>query len=243
MAADSVAFAPVVTEAIFRDAASAGAPVNVPLVMVRLVAELPSHPSAAEMAERLRRRIDALQKERRASFAWSPSVHTGTDLVSPGTVELFFREETMRVWGKASLEKRAGASALLLDANAALLLQGTLNLFVHVLDPLVHPAGQDSATPNRDVAALVEWAREGIAQGKERLVLFEAPLADRYGRHAVLRAAWEVKAAHCAWEWEVDGTAPAAYLDVRQSSWVSGFITLVRVAYPGEWAWRADGAQ
>jgi hypothetical protein len=238
-----MAFAPVVTDAIFQDAASEGAPVNILLVMVRLVAELPSYPSAVEMAERLRRRIEALQKERRASFAWSPSVHTGMDLVSPGTVELFFREETMRVWGKASLEKRAGTSALLLDPNAALLLQGTLNLFVHVLDPLVHPASQDGADPNRDVAALVEWVRGEIAQGTERLVLFEAPLADRYGRQALLRAAWDVKAAHCAWEWEVDGTTPAAYLDARQSSWVSGFITLVRMAYPGEWVWRADGAQ
>jgi len=73
-------FAPVVTEAIFKDSPPGGPPVNVPLVLARHVAELPpSQTLAMEMAAKLRERIKALRQERRASFAWVPSHHTGAD--------------------------------------------------------------------------------------------------------------------------------------------------------------------
>jgi len=245
-------FAPVVTEVIFKDSPPDGPPVNVPLVLARHVAELPpSQALAMEMAARLRERIEALRRERRASFAWVPSRHTRADFVSPGAVRLFFREGTMQVWAKGDPSGRETQS-LLLDANAVLLFQGTLNLFLHFLNPLVgHKARQapyldrdDVLVPeilNRDIALVVTWVKEELASEAERVELFAAPLADRYGRETVLRAVWDVEPAHVSWQWEFDEMPYAAYLDVEQATWVSGFITLVRLAYPQEWAWVPDG--
>jgi hypothetical protein len=250
---DRFDFSPVVTDAIFRDLIPGQVPVNVPLVLVRHVAELPAGAVATEMAEGLRQRVEALRRERRASFAWAPVVHAGASFTCPGTVELFFREETMQVWAKATPDAKAPqARALILDPNGALLLQGTLNLFVACLNPLAGPAGgRDSGEPgraggaseplNRDMGAIVEWAREELAGGAERLDLFGVPLSDRYGRETVLRAAWDVGPAHVSWQWEFDGQPQAAYFTPEQAAWVSGFITLVRLAYPDEWGWRPLG--
>lgn len=252
-------FAPAVTDAIFTDSPLDGPPVNVPLVLARHIAELPpSQALAMEMAARLRERIEGLRRERRASFAWAPSRHTGAGFVSPGAVRLFFREGTMQVWAKGDPSGR-GTQSLLLDANSVLLLQGTLNLFLHFLNPLMaHKLRQapyldrdDVLVPeiiNRDIALVVTWVKEKLASGAERadnrhplIELFAAPLADRYGRGAVLRAVWDVEPAHVSWQWEFDEVPYAAYLDVEQATWVSGFITLVRLAYPQEWAWVPDG--
>lgn len=245
-------FAPVVTDAIFEDSPSDGPPVNVPLVLARHVAELPpSQALALEMAARLRERIEGLRRERRASFAWVPSRHAGAGFVSPGAVRLFFREGTMQVWAKGDPSGRETQS-LLLDTNAALLFQGTLNLFLHFLNPLVgHKARQapyldrdDVLVPeiiNRDIALVVTWVKEKLASEAERVELFAAPLADRYGRETVLRAVWDVEPAHVSWQWEFDEVPYAAYLDVEQATWVSGFITLVRLAYPQEWTWVPGG--
>jgi hypothetical protein len=245
-------FAPVVTDAVFGVSPSDGPPVNVPLVLARHVAELPpSQAQALEMAAKLRQRIEGLRQERRASFAWVPSRHAGAGLVSPGAVRLFFREGTMQVWAKGD-PKGKEAQSLLLDANAVLLFQGTLNFFLHFLNPLMaHEARQapyldrdDVLVPeiiNRDIALVVTWVEERLAGDAERIDLFASPLADRYGRETVLRAVWDVETAHVSWQWEFDEVLCAAYLDVEQATWVSGFITLVRLAYPQEWAWVPDG--
>jgi len=244
-------FAPVVTDVIFKDSPPDGPPVNVPLVLTRHVAELPpSQALAMEMAAKLRERIEALRRERRASFAWVPSRHIGAGFVSPGAVRLFFREGTMQVWAKGDPSGRETQS-LLLDANSVLLLQGTLNLFLHFLNPLMaHKVGQapyldrdDVLVPeiiNRDIALIVTWVKEKLASEAGRIELFAAPLADRYGRETVLRAVWDVEPAHVSWQWEFDEVPYAAYLDVEQATWVSGFITLVRLAYPQEWTWMSD---
>lgn len=241
-------FAPVVTDAVFGAIPSDGPPVNVPLVLARHVAELPpSQTLALEMAAKLRQRIEALRRERRASFAWVPSRHAGAGFVSPGAVRLFFREGTMQVWTKGDLGGRETQS-LLLDTNAVLLFQGTLNLFLHFLNPLMgHKARQapyldcdDILVPeiiNRDIALVVTWVEEKLASDAECIELFAIPLADRYGRETVLRAVWDVETVHVSWQWEFDEVAYAAYLDVEQATWVSGFITLVRLAYPQEWTW------
>jgi len=245
-------FAPVVTDAVFRDSPSGGQPVNVPLVLTRHVAELPpSQALALEMAAKLRERIEALRRERRASFAWVPSSHTGAGFVSPGAMRLFFREGTMQVWAKGDPGGRETQS-LLLDANAVLLFQGTLNLFIHFLNPLVgykvrqapYLDRDDVLVPeiiNRDIALIVTWVKEKLASEAGRIELFAAPLADRYGRETVLRAVWDVEPAHVFWQWEFDEVPYAAYLDVEQATWVSGFITLVRLAYPQEWTWVPGG--
>jgi hypothetical protein len=257
-------FAPVVTDAVFGVSSSDGPPVNVPLVLARHVAELPpSQALALEMAAKLRRRIEGLRRERRASFAWLPTRHAGAGFVGPGAVQLFFREGTMQVWAKGDLSGRETQS-LLLDTNAALLFQGTLNLFLHFLNPLLgrkaRPAPylvrDDVLVPeiiNRDIALVVTWVEEKLASEVECIELFAIPLADRYGRETVLRAVWDVESAHVSWQWAFDempsdGTdrdgrrdPHAAYLDVEQATWVSGFITLVRLAYPQEWTWVPDG--
>ena len=244
-------FAPVVTDTVFKDSPPGGPPVNVPLVLARHIAELPpSQALALEMAAKLRERIKGLRRERRASFAWVPSQHTGADFVSPGAVRLFFREGTMQVWAKSDPKGRETQS-LLLDANSVLLLQGTLNLFIHFLNPLMaHKVGQapyldrdDVLVPeiiNRDIALVVTWVKGELASEAGRIELFAAPLADRYGRETVLRAVWDVEPAHVSWQWEFDEVPYAAYLDVEQATWVSGFITLVRLAYPQEWTWMSD---
>jgi len=244
-------FAPVVTDTVFRDSPSGGQPVNVPLVLTRHVAELPaSQALAMEMAAKLRERIEALRRERRASFAWAPSRHIGAGFVSPGAVRLFFREGTMQVGAKGDPSGRETQS-LLLDANAVLLFQGTLNLFLHFLNPLMaHKVRQapyldcdDVLVPeivNRDIALVVTWVKEELASEAERIELFAAPLADWYGRETVLRAVWDVEPAHVSWQWEFNEAPYATYLDVEQATWVSGFITLVRLAYPQEWAWVSD---
>ena len=245
-------FAPVVTDAVFGAIPSDGPPVNVPLVLARHVAELPpSQALAMEMAAKLRQRIEALRQERRASFAWVPSRHAGAGFVSPGAVRLFFREGTMQVWAKGD-PKGKETQSLLLDANAVLLFQGTLNLFLHFLNPLLdHKARQapyldrdDVLVPeiiNRDIALVVTWAEEKLVGGAERIEPFAAPLTDRYGRETVLRAVWDVESAHVSWQWEFDEVPYGAYLDVEQATWVSGFITLVRLAYPQEWNWVPGG--
>ncbi|MBN1180168.1 MAG: hypothetical protein JXD18_13235 [Anaerolineae bacterium] len=241
---DRFDFSPVVTDAIFRDSIPGQVSVNVPLVLVRHVAELPSVAAAVEMAAGLRQRVEALRRERRASFAWAPAVHSGSSFTCPGTVELFFREETMQVWAKAALDTKAPlARALILDPNGALLLQGTLNLFVACLNPLADSAGGQvgALRLNRDMGDIVEWAQEGLAGGATHLDLFGVPLSDRYGRETVLRAAWDVGPAHASWQWEFDGRPQAAYFTPEQAAWVSGFITLVRLAYPDEWVWQPLG--
>ena len=122
-------FAPVVTEAIFADSPPGGPPVSVLLVLARHVAELPpSQTLAMEMAAKLRERIEAPRRERRASFAWVPSRHIGADFVSPGAVRLFFREGTIQVWAKGD-PSGGETQSLLLDANGVLLFQGAPNLF------------------------------------------------------------------------------------------------------------------
>lgn len=245
-------FAPVVTDAVFKDSPPDGPSVNVPLVLARHVAELPpSQALALEMAGKLRERIEALRRERRASFAWVPSRHTGADFVGPGAVRLFFREGTMQVWAKGD-PKGKETQSLLLDGNGVLLFQGTLNLFIHFLNPLMaHKVRQapyldhdDALAPaiiNRDIALVVTWVKEKLASEAGRIELFAAPLADRYGQETVLRAVWDVEPAHISWQWEFDEVPHTAYLDVEQATWVSGFITLARMAYPQEWTWMPDG--
>lgn len=252
-------FAPAVTDAIYTDSPPDGPPVNVPLVLARHVAELPpSQALALEMAAKLRERIEALRRERRASFAWVPSRHAGAGFLGPGAVRLFFREGTMQVWTKGDPNGRETQS-LLLDGNGVLLFQGTLNFFLHFLNPLVgHKVRQapyldrdDILVPeiiNRDIALVVTWVKEELASEAERadnrhplIELFATPLTDRYGRETVLRAVWDVEPAHVSWQWEFDEVPYAAYLDVEQATWVSGFITLVRLAYPQEWTWVSDG--
>ncbi|MEA3375401.1 MAG: PqqD family protein [Chloroflexota bacterium] len=41
-------------------------------------------------------------------------------------------------------------------------------------------------------------------------------------------------------KWEFEDRPLAGYLDVRQATWVSGFITLIRLAYPDRWSWVSD---
>jgi hypothetical protein len=242
-------FVPVIDDAALAGFAPEGAPIHVPLVLARHVVELPPAQGMTwEMVEGLRRCVEAARRVRRASLVWAPGqVEAGT--ARAGAVELHFDEGTMLVWGQAG-PGRAEARSVLLDANAALLFQGTLNFFMHFLNPLV--AGRvrqaaylergDVLVPeivNRDLIAAVDWARGELEAGRDEIELFALPLADRYGRRTTLWAVWGVEQGCISWQWEFDGVLSGAYLDVERAAWVSGFMTLVRMAYPGDWAWMA----
>ncbi|MEA3377618.1 MAG: hypothetical protein U9R72_15640 [Chloroflexota bacterium] len=261
---------PVVTDAVFTDRLPSDAPVNVALMLVRHIAAPPrSRAPGMEMATKLKRRVEELREKRQASLVWSPVLSPsgsdrspwscgprtqGTDgvwtgRVPPGAVELLFEEGTIRVHTRASLDGE-GTRALLLDANGALLLQGTLNFFLHYLNPLVAERVEqapylddDVLVPeilNRYLVQTVEWARGKMEAGARRVELFAAPLADRYGRQTVLRAVWQPEPPHICWQWEFEERCLAGYLEVRQATWVSGFITLIRLAYPDQWSWVSD---
>ncbi len=241
--------APVIDEGLFQAVEPSDAPVNVPLVLVRHVAELPLRQAVLlETGNRMKRAIETLRERRRAVLLWSPGPRWRGP--APGSVEYFFEEATIQVYAKTAPTGRTGVRRILLDANGALLYQGTLNAFLHFLNPLV--ADRVKQAPyfdegvlrpeiiNKHLIQLTRWARTRIDDGVRQLCLFSAPISDRYGQQGLLHATWIVDPPHICWSWELDGRSLGGYLNVKQATWVNGFIALLRMTYPDDWAWCPD---
>jgi hypothetical protein len=241
--------APVIDEAIFEAVEPSDAPLNVPLVLVRHVAEPPLKQAVSlETANRLRRAIKALRERCRASLLWSPtSAWRGP---SPGSVEYFFEEEAIQVCAKSSYKGRTGLRTVLLDANGALLFQGTINAFLHFLNPIVAERARQAPyfdegvlrpeIINKHLIRLTRWARSKVDERERRFPLFRAPVLDRYGQQGHLEAAWIVDPPHISWTWNSEDRSIDTYLNVEQATWVNGFVTLLRLTYPDRWAWHPD---
>jgi len=223
-------FVPVISDTFL---ASFRGPVNVPLILVRAVAGLPEMDEhTAELVAELKDRVEKLRSTGRARFIWTPKVHTGGGILPAGAVQLFFKEQIVQVQAKADLEGKEG-QALLLDPNGALLLQGTLNLFIHLQE------GDPESVANRDLARVLCLMLDKKEAGARAVELFAGPVDDLYGQETHLRAEWHVTEEHVSWQWGEEGQSAMACFDVAQATWVSGFLTLVRLAWPEEWKWRS----
>jgi len=245
--------APVIDDDVFRAVQPSAAPVNVPLVLVRHVAEPPrSRGVTVELAARLKRRVAELRDRREAALSWTPG--EGWRGPAPGAVEYFFEEGSIQVYAKGSPEARAATTrTVLLDANGALLLQGTLNGFLHYLNPLAAERVEQAPYLDEEVLRpeminqyliqLVQWARGRLEDGASSVRLFAAPTRDLFGERGVLRATWVVDPPHISWGWSSEDRSVSLYLDVRQAAWVSGFITLLRMALPDEWRWTPSDSE
>jgi hypothetical protein len=241
--------APVIDEAIFQVVEPSDAPVNVPLVLVRHVAEPPLKQAVSlETANRLKDAIEALREGRRASLLWSPtSAWRGP---SPGSVEYYFEEEAIQVYAKSSYGGRTGLRTILLDANGALLFQGTVNAFLHFLNPIVAERARQAPyfnegvlrpeIINKHLIRLTRWARSKVDEGERRITLFRTTVLDRYGQQGHLEAAWIVDPPHISWSWTSEDRSVKSHLNVEQATWVNGFVTLLRLTYPDRWAWHPD---
>jgi hypothetical protein len=240
---------PVIDEAIFKAVEPSDAPVNVPLVLVRHVAEPPLKQAVSlETGDRLKGAIEALREGRRASFLWSPtSAWRGP---SPGSVEYYFEEEAIQVYAKSSYGGRTGLRTILLGVNGALLFQGTVNAFLHFLNPIVAERARQAPyfdegvlrpeIINKHLIRLTRWARSKVDEGERRIPLFCVPVRDRYGQQGHLEAAWLVEPPHISWTWRSDDRSAESYLNVEQATWVNGFVTLLRLTYPDRWVWHPD---
>lgn len=240
---------PVITDETLANPLPSDAPVNVPLVLARHVAELPLiRGLSLELSTKLRQSTEAVAQKGKSSLIWEPENTWIGASSKPGTLEFFFDERLVQVHTKTSPEEReTSTQSLFLDANALLLYQGMLNCFAHYLNPLVAERVEqapyfedDVLVPeiiNHHVAEVVRWAKGKVDEGAKRVELFAAPVADRYGRETILKANWVVLPPHAGWCWEFGECPLGAYLDVKQATWVNGFITLIRLAYPDEWAW------
>lgn len=240
--------APVIDDGLFRAAAASDAPVNVPLVLARHVAGLPvSQGPSLEAANRLREVVEKLRDRGRASVVWDPT--TRWPGPGAGAVKYFFREEEIQVYARAALDWSRATRSFLLDGNGAVLFQGTLNAFLHYLNPLMVEhvqqapyleAGTRPAIINQAVADLTRWARRQMDGGSRRVCLFAASCNDRYGQPGTLEAVWHVNPPHVGWGWTSEDRSVYGYLDVPMATWVSGLITLLRMTYPDRWRWRSD---
>ena len=240
--------APVVGDALFHAVCASTAPVNVPLVLARHVAGVPADQGPSLTASgHLREVVEELGKRGKAAVVWDPSARGRRN--GAGTVEYFFREEEIQVHTRASLDTGRATRRFLLDTNGAVLFQGTVNAFLHYLNPLmiehVEQApyldpGTRPAIINRPVAALTRWARAQMEGGSRQIRLFAASCRDRYGQPGILEALWHVNPAYISWGWRSDERAVRGYLSVQEATWVSGLMTLVRLTYPDEWTWQPD---
>ncbi len=240
--------APIIDDGLFQAVEGSDAPVNVPLVLARHVADLPeSQGHSLSAANRLRETVEELREEGRAAVMWAPTTRwRGPEA---GAVKYFFREEEIEVYAKASLDTSRATHSFLLDGNGAVLFQGTLNAFLHYLNPLMVEyvaqapyleSGTRPAIINRALNDLVRWARAQMDKGSRCICLFAASCADRYGQPGTLEAVWHLNPPHIAWGWKSRERVLYGYLDVQAATWVSGVITLLRLTYPDKWRWRSD---
>lgn len=238
--------APAIDDALFRAVHESDAPVNVPLVLARHVAGLPpSQGPSLAAANRLREVVAQLRERKQAAVVWDPTARWRGH--AAGTLKYFFQEEQILVYAKAALDTSRSTCSFLLDSQAAVLFQGTLNVFLHYLNPLmieqVEQApylepGTRPAVVNKALIALTGWAQGKLKGGSRRIRLFAASCSDRYGQAGILEGVWQVTPPYIAWGWKSQERTLHGYLNVEMATWVSGLITLLRMTYPEQWRWR-----
>jgi hypothetical protein len=78
------------------------------------------------------------------------------------------------------------------------------------------------------------------ADEEQTLTLFEVRVVDTFGRPTRLWARWYPNRDLASWEWQFEeGELPAGGIafTVEQAALLSGFLTLLRLAFPDDWSW------
>lgn len=221
--------------------------VVVPLMFVRHVADLPDPGAFADAVERLRADVSRhLQSgERQYAFATGQTLRGGV----LGMI-LYPALKKAEVIG-LSVDDNDRTSRMTLSPNGLHLLQGFLIFVVHSLAaplPTSHPYGEDrtlGAMENADVAAVQKFFLDRVNADdlNQSLRLFQARVVDAFGRPTILEAKWYPNLDKASWEWrfveETNGPiAGGIAFDMQHAALLSGFLTILRLAFPKEWSWQ-----
>lgn len=218
----------------------------VPLMLVRHVAEPPDAGSFPDAVERLHGDITRVLKagERQYPFV--------TDQTEGGVlgIILYPALEKADVLGLSPNDQKQ-TRRLVLSPTGLHLLHGFLVFIVHTLSatqPTTHPYQQDESRTHRppentDVARVREYLSmqvDGADEGQV-LTLFEMTVVDTYGRPSRIWARWYPNRDLASWEWRFEEGEPAEdgiAFTLEQAALLSGFLTLLRLAFPDDWSWK-----
>jgi hypothetical protein len=220
--------------------------VVVPLMLTRHVADPPDAGAFPDAIERLRSDVARHLETSERQYAFVTGQTERGDVLG---VILYLALKKAEVIG-LTCGDAARTTRVTLSPAGVHLLHGFLVFVVHALcasQPAAHPYGEErertQPPENTDVAAVQRHLLARVDAGDEAqaLTLFGARVVDTFGRPTSLQARWYPNRGLASWEWHVEEgeLARAGILfTLEQAALLSGFLTLLRLAFPDDWSWQ-----
>lgn len=235
-------FVPLIDRGIFEPEEDACIEeVIMPLMLARLVAAPPDAGAFLSAVERLHADIarHIRSGERRYPFTIGMTRNGALGIV------LYTALRKADLIGLSTSDPQQTA-CLTLSPSGLHLFHGFLVFVTHSLHGAKDMSGSEVQGPspkqNMDVARVQQHLLGMVNLGNEgqALRLFGVRVVDTYGRPAQLSAKWYPNRAWASWEWqfgEGDQASGGIAFTMEQAAQLSGFLTLLHMAFPKEWVW------
>lgn len=219
--------------------------VAVPLMLTRHVADPPDAGTFPDAIERLHTDVNRHLQSGERQY---PFVIGQTERGDVLGIILYPALKKAEVIG-LSIDNLEQTTRLTLSPSGLHLFHGFLVFVVHSLSatqPISHPYEEGererSSPENTDVATVQQHLLRQVdaADEEQALALFEVRVVDTFGRPTRLWARWYPNRDLTSWEWQFEEgelSAGGIAFTVEQAALLSGFLTLLRLAFPDDWSW------